>query len=274
MKKFICAIMLCFILFYATGCQMFSSVKNNVSSIGNSYEVSVIYDKNITEKYTFYEKKQAVIEPKFYAEKNFLGIYETSEATGTKYVDASGKVLLWDKNYPTTLYAVYEDFDYSLIYTSEVSRDENPINIRETWLTDHGEETFEYLNFHDDNITQTTSKAKIEFSQILKQHPEKNILLTIHFNAKGGFSNSFSSDVLYARLYLGDDKVIDKSFSYSNVASESFNKFNAKATSPINAKQLYNNKSKIKLILIVSTKEIAAYSCTVKNIYYTIEFVK
>ena len=66
--------------------------------------------------------------PKYIEGKTLIGFYGQDSAVGKEYFNFKGKMnSSWQAENPTTLYAIYEDADYSLVFHSDIVWDEDPV---------------------------------------------------------------------------------------------------------------------------------------------------
>ena len=111
MKKFIKSLCLtvaiCILFSFMTGCSLFAD-KDEVGE-GFTQSTLTLYDGENSTQYVAKYGEQAQITVSTKKGYYLVGYFDAKEG-GTKYIDSEGKSLLdWEKSFPTTLYARWND---------------------------------------------------------------------------------------------------------------------------------------------------------------------
>ena len=216
----------------------------------NFATITIVYpDSSETVKVEYYRKTD--ITPRHQSEKILIGYYAQNSAVGIEYFTSSGKMnQSWEDSFPTTIYAVYQDADYSTVFTSDILKEENPFR------TQYYEGVI--FSFPTHCTSQSATATDEYFSQLLYSNPTAEIRITLYADLKADSKYYTNS---YMKLKIGNDPLESKDL----VLSEN-NYTTISLSTVVKAKQLIANENN------VVKAHIDNYTY-IKNIYYTIEFV-
>lgn len=213
------------------------------SDTSDFIEVEVGSTKNIT--------------PRYKNGKVLIGFYGDESGNGKEYINFKGTMnQSWKSDYPTKIYAVYEELDYSKKHTSSIIYDESPKSF--------------YCSYDgSDYVTCAWSsfkKSTTDFAAILYSNP--NLELRVTFHAMLNKSSDAGSNPFDVRVRLGYSEELLATKTYT-LNSNSWQEISISTT--LKAKQFTSD--------VKRTIYAGFYSCSlkwalVKNAYYTLSIVQ
>ncbi len=232
---------------------------NEKNALGdNQSEISLVYCDGTETITVFNNSGNSPIKLKYTAGKVLVGMNEKANGTGTEYINFKGEFAQdWSSNYPETLYAIYEDINYSEKYTSSLIQEEDPYTFNKSGQECH----FENFN------TKTNDMAKILFS-----NPQLDVKITMFCELKqsGVYPSDWGGSGPYAetQLWIGNEHQETK-----NVFLSTDSYTTVSLSTVIKAQQIYaNSDNKIELHFYWSNID-GRTNGLIKNIYYTAEIV-
>ena len=258
-KSLIAIVLLISTIFSISACTLFYSPKENKEKTNSN--ITIIYPDS-QETVVFDKVKENKIEPKYIDGKILEGYYANENGNGIEYIDFLGRAIDWQNEYPTTLYAVYKDADYTVKYTSKIQRDEDP---QYTYYYYGATKTkYKFENFGNLQISTVENE---EFAKLLYANSSKKVKITAYAEMKkiGSVKDENTSVI---SITVGNDK-LDKTEKKS--IHEEY--MSISTSSIIKAKQLISGSNDIYVYVGYGYSTLSS-DTLVKNVYITIEFVE
>ncbi|MBQ3041511.1 MAG: hypothetical protein IJD42_07945 [Clostridia bacterium] len=256
-KSLIAIVLLISTIFSISACTLFYSPKENKEKTNSN--ITIIYPDS-QETVVFDKVKENKIEPKYIDGKILEGYYANENGNGIEYIDFLGRAIDWQNEYPTTLYAVYKDADYTVKYTSKIQRDEDP----EYSKYYYGATKTKYNFGNFGNLDMVSNE---EFAKLLYADSSKKVKITAYAEVKRIGSTRDENGALIS-IKVGADSldVVEKDTIHGSYMPIS-------TSSVIKAKQLISGNNNIYVYVGYRASTLSSETL-VKNVYITIEFVE
>lgn len=244
-KRALIAVILLAMLVSLSSCDLiFSSKKQTTVSVTVDYG-----DEKETLEFKFGEVNNFT--PKYKKEKVLVGFFGQNQAVGKEYADFKGKTIPWCDGVPETIYAVYEDIDYELTYTSKFFYDEDP------------------RSFYYGGGEGHTLAIKVDFEssplyKVLYCNPQLDIELTVSSLIKKEGSRDIS---VTFTVILGSETLKSKNY---NLTQDTWKE--ASLSTEIKGKQLIKSGQKL-YTRYVYNGSYAGSNGLVKNISYSVKII-
>lgn len=246
MKRIVLALMLCLsLLLQFTACGLAGGGKEPI-------DVTVVYPDE-QETVTVMVGEKTKITPRYLNGKVLVGFYGQDSATGTEYFDFTGAMnSAWEADFPTTVYAVYEEPDYNIGFTSTVLRKEDPHSYH------YGGGKGLTFTFKSDTI-----EANRELYRLLCSCSNLDVIIEMHADIKqnGEYAVETSFSLSMGPETLATKKCASNPTSYTHVT----------VSQTIKAAQLLTDANIVGRFVWHGSRS-GSYGL-VKNVYYTITIV-
>ncbi len=228
-------------------------------------EVTIIYPDH-SETHAFEIDNCTRITPKYITGKVLRGYYEQNGTSGIQFIDSYGEMTgTWQKHYPSTLYAVYDEIDYTKTYHSNIQYDENPVSFH----------AFKDLKIKYNDLTQSNNsrpEGYEEFAEIISQNTYLELHIEFHCMIKCAEAGKNGKTEI--NLQLGNESVYK--INETQLADGW-----REITLPfvVKVKQVYGNSNAYYLEFEYiqeksSQHPMYNYGGLVKNVYYVASIVK
>ncbi len=226
-------------------------------------ELSIVYPsstKTITVKENQFRNIHSEITPEFIADKLLIGYYAQDSKSGIEYIQSDGGMAgEWLSNYPTTLYAVYEDLDYDYEVKSKVQFDGKYKNVSGY----PGSSFQKVITFYD--YTDTKDEY---LRRIFEQHTYLKVRLEMVFETK-----TETGDEIDCKLYAGSSEIVLKSYETSSSSWKTIT-----VGEEISSRMVFGNDNVIQLNVRYRGKganlDRPILNCSIRNLYLVCKLVK
>ena len=197
--------------------------------------------------------------PQYINGKTLVGFYGQSNGAGTEYFNFKGDMnQAWKETNPTTLYAIYEDIDYSVVYHSSIAWDENPVA---------------YAKGGGKGRTATWSpkdmEAEEEFFRTIYCNPNLEVTVWLEVEVKlTEDARDYYKGVTVVSFGKGADEFRSQEYTVSELSFDNY--VHLMLSKRIKAKQLFSSNSEIYTRILWSSM---GWGGVVKNAQYTVTIV-
>lgn len=254
MKRNVILLAICLsLLFQLSSCVFSWPTGNGYGPTEDPITITVVYPGSQT-TITVTPGRETSFTPEYINGKILVGFYGQNSAAGFEYFDFTGRMNgSWRKDYPTTVYAIYEEPDYSLTFTSSILKEEDPYSYY------YGGGKGATFKFSTNQI-----KADKEFYRLLYCCPNLEVKIVMH--AEIMQSGNYEVNTIFS---FGKG---NEAFGSVNAPSFSSSYSSISLSKQIKGKQLYLSDSDIYARLVWEGSRSGSYGL-VKNIYYTVTVI-